>query len=512
MRALLALCSALLSSIPAARAEPPTFDHDVTYRVPLDGAPMRGPANALVTIVEFSDFGCAYCGRAQATLAELERLYPAELRLVHRHNPLDPEEGTLAAEASLAAGAQGLFWPMHDRIFAAGGVVTRTELEGFALELGLDLARFRRDLDARRFLQAVQRDAALATRLGIRSTPMFFVNGRPIKGALPLGVFTRVIEEEIVRARTLLGRGIASQDLYGALVADGRPGAEAGTSQDTGHERVELDPARLYRVGLGLPGHTAGPDDALVTIVTFSDFECPYCARLVPVLEAVRAHHPEVRIVFRHMPLPFHPRAELAAEAAVAASVQGKFWAMHDRIFAQKDKLERADLERHARAIGLDMDEFRRALDERRYREAVASESASGTALGVRGTPTLFINGTPLGGAPSYDHLQIVYLEPKLAEARALVASGIAPSDLYATIMRMAEQRNAGSDTGVASRTGPGEERLPPGSDDHQSAIMNTCRQRNEARATALYNMLGGEHGRNKVRSYCRPYGVDLPP
>lgn len=440
------------------RAHAQTLDPARTYQIPVDHQdPVRGPAQALVTIVEFSDFECPYCGRVQETLAELNRLYPGQLRLVFRHNPLDLEDGTLAAEASAAAAAQGWFWPMHDRLFATRGRITRDQLEDFALELGLDMARFRHDLYQRRFLPQVQADADVVRGMGVRSTPVFFINGRPVMGAQPLDVFARVVEEELARARAMVMRGIEPARVYETLMraasasaasaasvsgAAGRPeGAPAADSEDAGAFRApdKLDPTRLYRVGPGLPGHHAGPADALLTVVVFTDFECPFCARLQPTLEALRAAYPaDVRVVLRHMPLSFHSRAQLVAEAAVAAAAQGALWAFHDRVFAEPEALTRKDLERHAQAIGLDMAAFRAALDDRRYLEAVAADAAAGKALGVRGTPTVFINGTPMVGVAPFPYMQQVFIEPKLAEARALVAGGVPRAQVYEVLLRMA--------------------------------------------------------------------------
>jgi protein-disulfide isomerase len=418
-----ALVACLLVSAPWARAQQPrAFDPALAYRVPIDGTPVRGPADALITIVELSDFGCPYCGRAQATLTELERLYPGQLRVAYRHNPLDLEDASLAAEASMAAAAQGQFWPMHDRLYA----------------------RFRRDLDQRRHLPRIRADADLAHGLGAYSTPTFFVNGRPLLGAQPLRSFVQVVEEELARARALLARGTPRTRIYQTILAGARPRGEptgAGQEDPAAAPGRELDPALVYRVGLGLPGHVTGPDTALLTVIVFSDFQCAYCARLQPALQALRREYGDrVRLVLRHLPLAFHPRAQLAAEAAVAAAMQGKLWDFHDRVFAAPGRLTRADLEGHAQAIGLDMEAFRAALDDRRYFDLVAAEVAAAGALGVRGTPTMFVNGTPVAGSAGFALLQRAIFEPRRAAAQALLDRGARPADLYRTILDTADQ------------------------------------------------------------------------
>lgn len=506
LRPVLLLASLVILAGQAHAQQPRAFDPALTYRVPLGDAPARGPADALVTIVELSDFTCAFCGRAQTTLAELERLYPGQLRLVYRHNPLDLDDASLPAEASMAAAAQGRFWPMHDRLYAAGGRVDRARVEDFALSLGLDLGRFRRDLDSHRHRPHIAADAALAHDLGIYSTPTFFINGRPLVGALPLSTFVQVVEEERARARTLLARGTPRDRIYDTIQATALPrGAPLDAGQPDRDPSPELDAGRIYRAGPGLPGHTVGPDQALLTVVVFSDFQCPYCARLQPALQALRREYgDDVRIVFRHLPLSSHPRALLAAEAAVAAALQGKLWELQERLFAAPGRLARADLERHARAIGLDMGAFRAALDDRRYLELVATDAAAAGALGVRGTPTMLVNGTPVMGSAPFEYLQRRIFEPKMAEARALVARGVAPADVHETILRTAE---AGAPAGTPVASGA----IEMDRDQRRAALLHACRTRDSSGARSVYEAMQEPGERSEARRQCRPYGIELP-
>ncbi len=479
------------------------FDPAVTYNVPVGASPTRGPADALVTVVEFSDFGCRYCGRAQSTLAQLRRLYGERIRFVFRSNPLDMEEGTLAAEAALAAHAQGRFWPMHDRIFISPKPTTRDGVIAYAQELGLDMTRFRRDLDGHLQVPWLQKDVAAAKRLGASSTPMFFVNGRPVRGARPLRAFVHVIEQEFARARGLIKRGAARSTLYRQLVRRGRLAGQTTRPAVPNHPSNKLDTARLYRVGLGLTGHRRGPDDALVTIVEFSDFECSYCRKALPTIRAIEKEFPtQVRVVYRHMPLSFHRRAQLAAEAAVEAARQGKFWAFHDRLFANQKRLTRPDLEAHAVAVGLDMRRFRRALNRRSHRGAVELDTATANAMGVSGTPTFFVNGTPVVGAARLDFFRKI-VQTKLGEAQKLVAAGVTPAKLYQTVLTL----TPGSFAGTASSTGP--------VDADPSAVVAACQSGEGAAAESLYGKIGasagGARARAEARRACSPYGVDLP-
>jgi protein-disulfide isomerase len=146
---------------------------------------------------------------------------------------------------------------------------------------------------------------------------------------------------------------------------------------------------------IGSRDHIQGPASARVTLVEYGDYECPDCGRAHPLLKAVqKAFGPNLRFVFRHFPLvASHPHAAMAAEAAEAADAQGKFWEMHDRLFEHQNALDDSGLLRHARKIGLDLQRFERDLRTQAYQPRVREDAAAGLRSGVRGTPTLFING-----------------------------------------------------------------------------------------------------------------------
>lgn len=146
-----------------------------------------------------------------------------------------------------------------------------------------------------------------------------------------------------------------------------------------------------------------GAADAPLTLVEYGDFECPYCGQAYPLVEQVRrAMGNQLRFVFRHFPITSsHPHAQLAAEAAEAAGAQGKFWPMHRKLYGHQKQLDRADLDRYAEEIGLDMAAFTVALDERTYKEKVRQSFRDGIRARVQGTPTFFINGQRYDGEPT---------------------------------------------------------------------------------------------------------------
>jgi protein-disulfide isomerase len=137
-----------------------------------------------------------------------------------------------------------------------------------------------------------------------------------------------------------------------------------------------------------------GPEDATVTVVEFSDFECPYCSLAAAAVDQAKEKYGDrVRFVFRQFPLSFHQQAHLAAQASLAAHAQGKFWEFHDKLFANQKQLGRDALEGYAKELGLDMDAFNKALDDGTYKDTVDAELALGQEVFVQGTPTMFVNG-----------------------------------------------------------------------------------------------------------------------
>jgi protein-disulfide isomerase len=170
---------------------------DKVETVPVDGAPSRGPAQASITIVEFADYQCPFCVRAEASIQAVEQAHPGDVRLVFKNLPLPMHEHAhILAKAALAANEQGRFWEMHNRLFALTGAADRPVLDRLAKDVGLDLRKFDRDLDDPSLDARVDADAADAAKMEVRGTPTFFVNGRRIKGAQPPAVFEQAIARQ----------------------------------------------------------------------------------------------------------------------------------------------------------------------------------------------------------------------------------------------------------------------------------------------------------------------------
>src|SRR5262249_21087807 len=161
----------------------------------------------------------------------------------------------------------------------------------------------------------------------------------------------------------------------------------------------EPDPDIVYKAEVG-SSPVRGAKDAKVTIVAWSDFQCPFCAGAEATLDQVRAAYgKDVRVVWKNSPLPIHPNALSAAEAALAAGEQGRFWEMHDLLFKQQQKVDRASCDRYAKQLGLDMTKFSAAMSSHRFQREIEADAAAGAKIGAHGVPTFFINGKVLVGA-----------------------------------------------------------------------------------------------------------------
>jgi protein-disulfide isomerase len=192
-----------------------------------------------------------------------------------------------------------------------------------------------------------------------------------------------------IRQLLVRERGVAAQERYVNIL-------RAKT-----RVTITLDPLRETVADAGRPSR--GPSGAPIQIVEFSDFQCPFCRQTVTTIDLVMKEYGDnVRLVYRHFPLPSHPDAWQAAEAAMCAADQDKFWQYHDRLFANQDRLAPDGLKQHAAEVGLDVAAFMVCLEGRKHQSAVQADLEAGQALGISGTPAFYINGRPLGGAQPF--------------------------------------------------------------------------------------------------------------
>ncbi len=181
--------------------QPPKLLED-PVSIPTAGAPVRGPADAGVTLVEFSDFQCPYCAVAVRKLEALLAAYPGKIKLVFKQFPLDTHsQAALAAAAAIAAHQQAKFWPMHDALFAHRRELSRDTILALARAGGLDMKRFEADLDSSDTKRKIGRDVEDGDRAGVEGTPTLFINGQKYNGALDLPAIRTVIEDELKKIR-----------------------------------------------------------------------------------------------------------------------------------------------------------------------------------------------------------------------------------------------------------------------------------------------------------------------
>ena len=163
------------------------------------------------------------------------------------------------------------------------------------------------------------------------------------------------------------------------------------------------DPSRRYEVNTaGSPFR--GPEKAPVEIVEFSDFQCPFCSRVTPTLDKIEEEYgDQVRIVFKHLPLSIHPKAPAAHAASIAAHRQGKFWEMHDKIFANQREMSPERYVEYAQELGLDVDQFQKDVDDPAVKKKIDDDTREAAQLLVRGTPGFFVNGRFISGAQPFE-------------------------------------------------------------------------------------------------------------
>jgi protein-disulfide isomerase len=449
---------------PTAQAQPGQPDPSKTYKVELGTSPVKGSDKALVTIIEWSDFECPFCSRVGPTIKQIEDTYGDKVRIAFKNQPLPMHpDAPLAAEAGLAAAEQGKFWQLHDAMFADQQGLSRAGLEAKAEKIGLDMGKFKAALDSGKFKQQIAADQAQASKFGVRGTPSFYINGRPLRGAQPFESFKTVIDEELKKAEALKGQGVSGADaIYARTIDNGLTEvAAAPPPPPAGAQPGEPDEAKTYAVAFPPTAPSIGDANAKITVVMWSDFQCPFCSRVEPTIKQLRDKYgKDLRVVWRDYPLPFHDHAEMAAEAGRAAHEQGKFWQMHEKMFANQQNLDRAHLEQFAQEIGLDMNKFKSALDSGKFKQGVADDIAYGGKFGVNGTPSFYVNGRFVGGAVPFEMFD-GKVQEVMKEADAKLKSGTSAAQLYNEVTK-----GGLTEVAAAPPQAPGAPQAPPPDDN----------------------------------------------
>jgi len=403
--------------------------------------PSWGNPEAPVTIVEFSDFQCPFCARVGETLDELRRVYgPGQLRLVWKNYPLpfhnQARSASDAAMTVFALGGADAFWKFHDLVFDNQRELSAENYQGWAVLAGVDGAKFQAELSTRRQSAKVDEDVALATQLGVTGTPVFRINGIPLMGAQPIDRFKEVIDVQLAVAKALVSSGTAANQIYNVLSAQN---ARAVPAEVEKSPEPEPQDTSIWRVPVGKSDPTRGPADALVTLVLFSDFQCPYCKRMEETLTTLEQKYgADLRIVWKDYPLPFHDRAVSAAVLArVALAKKGMkgFWQAHRVLFEGQDDLDDGALKVMAKALGLSWPDIQRAMADHRFKDVFKASEDLAKTLKVSGTPCSFVNGYRVAGAmPAEKFVEVI--DAQLAKARAMADDRHSQVGIYEAIAK----------------------------------------------------------------------------
>ena len=400
---------------PAAPADEAGDQEDTktVFRVPVGNSPQLGSPNALVTIIEFSDFQCPFCSRVEPALKGIREKYGDKVRLVWKHEPLPMHpRAEPAAELTMEAFAEKKsdgFWKAHDLLFANQQKINDEDLFGYAATLGLNVDAVKSAMSTHKYKALIDADNDLATDFTASGTPHFFVNGRRLVGAQPQEKFEKIIDEEITKAQALIAKGTPASQVYDALTKDGKgpPPPEKKELKDV----PANDPSM-------------GPANAKVVIHEFSDFQCPFCGRVEDAVHQVmKEYGDKVRLVWHDMPLPMHADAPLASQASREVFKQkgaDGFWKFHDTLFTNQKEangLKRDALDGYAKALGVDMDKWKAALDTASHKAEIDASAKAGNDVGIQGTPAFVINGYFINGAQPFSKFRQI-IERALAEAK----------------------------------------------------------------------------------------------
>ncbi len=408
--------------------------------IPIDSKdPMWGSRTAPVTIVEFSDFECPFCSRAHDTVEQVKKQYgPDKVRVVWKNEPLPFHQSARpAAEAGVAVfnlKGSDAFWKWHDEAFKNQKSLNAENFEKWAVSAGVDAAKFKAAIASKKFAAKVDADHEQAKKAGVNGTPAFYINGVSLSGAQPFDKFKSVIDEELKKAQAKIAAGTPKDKVYVAMSTENKKNAPAPKEE----EEEKEDTTSVFKVPVG-KSPILGNEKALVTIVEFSDFQCPFCKRVEPTLKQIReTYGDKVRFVWKDEPLGFHPRAEPAAEVTREARAQKGdkgFWEAHDKLFDIQPKLEDADLEQAAKDLGLNVDKVKDAIKTKKWKKDIDVDSEMADDVQASGTPHFFVNGRRLVGAQPFDKFKKI-IDEEITKAQGLLAKGVKPEALYDELIK----------------------------------------------------------------------------
>ncbi len=469
------LATSSLPSLGQGKIHPPAQaqeDPNAVYRVPVAGKPMKGPADALVTVVLFSNFQTPFGKTADAAVTKLLARHPQDVRVFWYDNPLPGQiQANLAAQACREVyeqkGAEA-FWRYKAALMKSRRDLirgqTKARLEQEAAKLGLDMDRFRNALASRRHASFIDSERNLAMDLGALGMVTFFVNGRKLRGPPSYKALDKLVTQELHRARKIVSGGkVSRSDYYASIISKGHRAVQflSHRRQATVRRRVLAGDVVFRMPARGKPWK--GAKSAMVTLVVSSDFLCPFSRRMATVLDALLSAYPDkIRIVWHNNPLPMHRYAEIAAEAAWEVFRQKgnpAFWKYHDLLFANQRRLLQDGpvyLEEAAAQVAVNIPKFRRALERRTHRRDMERQRRLAVRLGAVSTPTLFINGRALVGARPLTELKR-RIDEEVDRVQKVLPKAGGLNHLYDYLMR-----NAATHAVYKEMNVPSHPRRPP--------------------------------------------------
>lgn len=393
--------------------------------------------DALVEVVMVSDLQCPFCSRAHTTINQLREEYGGKVTFRWLNQPLAfHQRAKPAAIAAEAAKNQGKLDTFVDRVFAEQNALEDADLERYAREVGLDMAKFAADIKDPATAQRVERDALIANAVGATGTPTFFINGRNLRGAQPIEKFRELIDDELARPVT----GSPSAHRMARLKAENGPlfdylyDNKTPTPTTSPTEKADTT---VYKVTLDKDDPVLGEPLAPVTLVLFGNYQCPFTRKHESTVDALREKYgKDLRVVFKHSPLPFHKSAVPAARAAICANAQKKFEGMHNALMAAQfvEGEETTLVMSLARELKLNLKKFESCLNDPKTQAKIDRDLALAASVTARGTPNSYINGIKVTGAKSIESFTTV-IDDQLAIARGKLAEGVKTKALYAGLI-----------------------------------------------------------------------------
>ncbi len=376
------------STPPSAPADPNQIWRAVIH----DDDAKKGPDAVNVKVVIFGAFGNQETVDFAPAIDNIVKDFgdKVQIRFKHKVVPMPHPDSIYASEVAAAANAQGKFWPLFDKLIKSASI-SPSSIESAAKESGVNWDKVKKEVETGKWRMQVLRDSLEASEIAANTYPNIMVNGVRLAAPKTYDRLKPIIEDQLKKseeqAKSMGKKGV---ELYQEIVKSGKNFEQMAGPKQT------FDTA-------GSP--ILGKATAKIQVAVFEDFQCPFCAKVGPSLKEFQKKYPnDVAIVYKHMPLDIHDKAQAAAEASMAALEQGpdKFWAYHDVLYNNQNALDQDNLVKYAEQAGLDGARFKKALESGAGKSVIGRDVGEGQRAGVSGTPSVYINGMKYQGPRGY--------------------------------------------------------------------------------------------------------------